>query len=107
MIIQKYDYGEAVELIDGVRTWTAYKTRWFFNGFGTHEDWVGLNDTSLMTAQNEGCTMVRFRLYNKTTKKLLRQFEISIEAFEHGNHRLNQTDLKSMVHVPVRTLTRL
>ena len=60
-----------------------------------------------MTAQNAGCTKVRFRLHHKTSHKLLRQYEINIEAFEHGQHRLNQKDLKAMVHVPVRSLTRL
>ena len=106
-IIQKYPNGEAIEMIDGVKTWTAYKTRWFMNAFGTHEHWTGLNDTSLMIAQTQGCQMVRFRLYNKTTKKLLRQYEIDINAFEHGHHHLNKADLKPTVHIPVRTLTRL
>ncbi len=106
-ILQKYPHGEAVEDIDGVLTWTAYKTRWFMNAFGTHEHWTGLNDTSLWLAHDHDCTMVRFRLHDKTTKKLLRQYEINIDAFENGHHHLNQKDLKATVHVPVSTLTRL
>ncbi len=107
-VIQKYPNGEAIELINGVRTWTAFKRRWFFNAFGTREDYTGLNMSSLQEAIDKKCQLIRFRLHNEKNNKLIGQWETTPEIFKAlGVEHIQKKTGILTVNVPVTHLHKL
>jgi len=77
---EKLDHGQSIEYINGIRTWVAFKRKWYYNAFGTGLDFTGIDSRTLDLAIIKDCKRVRMNLINKSNR-IIEIRECNIDMF--------------------------